>query len=101
VTAAHHAHPEADSTPVQVVCETAGRVLRVPPGMSILQAVRDAGLAVPAACADGLCGACETRVLEGEPDHRDGLLTDEERASGDTMLICVSRGRTAQLVLDL
>ena len=90
-----------DTGPVEVVCETAGRVLLVPPGTSILQAVRDAGLEVTPPCADGLCGTCETRVLDGEPDHRDALLTAEERAFGDTMLICVSRARTPRLVLDL
>jgi ferredoxin len=52
-------------------------------------------------CVDGLCGTCETRVLDGEPDHRDALLNADERASGDTMLICVSRARTPRLVLDL
>jgi ferredoxin len=93
-------HDAADA-PVQVVCEAAGRVLLVPPGTSILQAVRDAGLDVTPPCADGLCGTCETRVLEGRPDHRDALLTTEERAFGDTMLICVSRASTPQLVLDL
>ena len=89
------------TAPLQVVCETAGTVLQVPAGTSILQAVREAGLDVTAPCADGLCGTCETRVLEGCPDHRDALLTAEERASGDTMLICVSRARTPRLVLDL
>jgi ferredoxin len=97
VTATH----DTDPVPVQVVCETAGRVLLVQPGTSILQAVREAGLEVTPPCADGLCGTCETRVLDGEPDHRDALLTAEERAFGDTMLICVSRARTPRLVLDL
>jgi ferredoxin len=92
---------DTDTAPVQVVCETAGRVLLVPPGTSILQAVREAGLEVMPPCADGLCGGCETRILDGEPDHRDGLLTAEEHALGDTMLICVSRARTSRLVLDL
>jgi ferredoxin len=95
------AAPDADGTAVQVVCETAGRVLRVPPHTSILQAVRDAGLEVAPACADGLCGSCETRVLDGEPDHRDALLTADDHEFGDTMLICVSRARTPRLVLDL
>lgn len=95
------ATPDADATPVEVVCETAGRVLLVPPGTSILEAVRKAGLVVTPPCADGLCGTCETRILDGEPDHRDALLTAEERALGDTMLICVSRARTQRLVLDL
>jgi ferredoxin len=86
---------------VQVVCETAGTVVAVPSGRSILDAVRDAGLEVTMPCADGLCGACETRVLDGRPDHRDALLSAEEHASGDTMLICVSGARTPRLVLDL
>jgi ferredoxin len=73
----------------------------VPPDTSILEAVRRAGLEVPEACADGLCGACETRVLEGRPDHRDGVLTGEERAYGETMMICVSRATPPWLVLDL
>ena len=92
---------DPDTAPVQVVCETAGIVLLVPPGTSILQAVRTAGLEVAAACGDGLCGSCETRVLDGEPDHRDALLTAAERAAGDIMMICVSRARTPSLVLDL
>jgi ferredoxin len=92
---------DADPAPVQVVCETAGIVLLVPRGTSILQAVRAAGLPVTPACGDGLCGTCQTRVLDGEPDHRDALLTAAERAFGETMLICVSGARTARLVLDL
>jgi ferredoxin len=97
MTGAH----DVELAPVQVVCETAGRVVLVPAGTTILQAVREAGLEVTPPCVDGLCGMCETRVLEGEPDHRDVLLTPEEHACGDTMLICVSRARTDPLVLDL
>lgn len=74
--------PEQPAAPVQVVCATAGFTLVVPPETSILEAVRDAGLEVPPACAEGRCGICETRVLEGHPDHRDGVLTAEERALG-------------------
>jgi ferredoxin len=90
-----------DVSPLEVVCAAAGMTLVVPPDTSILEAVRRAGLEVPAGCADGRCGACETRVLDGEPDHRDGVLTGEERAFGETMMICVSRAATPQLVLDL
>ena len=86
---------------LRVVCATAGMVLAVPPGTSVLEAVRGAGLEVPAACPDARCGDCETRVLDGEPDHRDGVLTREERVFGETMMICVSRARTPRLVLDL
>ena len=88
-------------TAVHVVCATAGIDLVVPPGASILDAVHDAGLPVAGPCRDGSCGACETRVLEGEPEHCDAVLTDEERASGETMMICVSRARGDRLVLDL
>jgi ferredoxin len=86
---------------LDLMCAAAGIALVVSPDTSILDAVRRAGLEVPAACGDGRCGACETRVLEGEPDHRDGVLTGEERASGETMMICVSRATTPRLVLDL
>ena len=86
---------------LEVVCAAAGITLVVPPDTSVLEAVRGAGLEVPTACADGCCGACETRVFEGVPDHRDDVLTGEERAFGETMMICVSRGRTPWLVLDL
>lgn len=90
-----------DVDPLEVVCAAAGRTLVIPPGTSILEAARRAGLAVPVACGDGGCGACETRVLEGEPAHRDDVLTEEERAFGETMMICVSRARNGCLVLDL
>ncbi|WP_369256890.1 2Fe-2S iron-sulfur cluster-binding protein [Geodermatophilus amargosae] len=93
--------PAGDPGRIDVVCAAAGTALAVPPGTSILAAVRRAGLEVPAACPDASCGMCETRVLEGRPDHRDGVLTAEERASGETMMICVSRATTARLVLDL
>jgi ferredoxin len=88
-------------TAVRVVCAAAGLDLVVPPGASILDVVHDAGLPVPGPCRDGSCGACETRVLEGDPDHRDAVLTAEERAFGETMMICVSGARGDRLVLDL
>jgi len=86
---------------LDVVCAAAGISLAVPPGSSVLEAVRAAGLEVPTACTDGRCGLCETRVLEGTADHRDGVLTADERAVGETMMICVSWAATARLVLDL
>ncbi len=73
----------------------------VPPGQSILEALRAAGVDTPCSCEQGFCGTCETRVLAGEPDHRDDLLTEEERARGDVMMPCVSRSKTPELTLDL
>ena len=86
---------------LDVLCAAAGMALAVPANTSILEAVRGAGLAVPVACPDARCGACETRVLDGVPEHRDAVLTAEERAFGETMMICVSRAMTPSLVLDL
>jgi ferredoxin len=63
--------------------------------------VRGAGVEVLFSCTEGTCGTCETDVLEGTPDHRDSVLTDEEREAGETMLICVSRCLGKRLVLDL
>ncbi|MFF6779438.1 2Fe-2S iron-sulfur cluster-binding protein [Streptomyces sp. NPDC012510] len=85
----------------EVVLERTGKTVTVPVGVSVLDTVRAAGVEVLYSCAEGTCGTCETDVLEGTPDHRDSVLSDEEREAGETMLICVSRCRGARLVLDL
>jgi cytochrome P450/ferredoxin-NADP reductase len=78
-----------------------GFTLTVPPERTILDVVEAAGVGVLSSCAEGTCGTCETGVLEGEPDHRDSVLTTDERAANDCMLICISRSCGARLVLDL
>ncbi|GAA0912345.1 PDR/VanB family oxidoreductase [Streptomyces thermoalcalitolerans] len=85
----------------EVVLARSGRTLTVPAGVSVLDAVRAAGVEVLYSCTEGTCGTCETDVLEGVPDHRDSVLTQEEREAGETMMICVSRCRGRRLVLDL
>lgn len=85
----------------EVVLERTGKTLTVPAGVSVLDTVRAAGVEVLYSCTEGTCGTCETDVLEGAPDHRDSVLSDEEREAGETMLICVSRCRGQRLVLDL
>ena len=75
--------------------------LTIPPDRSILDVVEEAGVGVLSSCAEGTCGTCQTAVLDGLPDHRDSVLTEEERSGGDCMLICVSRSCTERLVLDL
>jgi ferredoxin-NADP reductase len=92
---------DAEDTEFEVVCERSGLTVPVPPELTVLEAVENAGIDVLSSCTEGICGTCETTVLEGEPDHRDSLLSEEEKASGETMLICVSRCRGARLVLDL
>ncbi|HEX3781214.1 MAG TPA: PDR/VanB family oxidoreductase [Pseudonocardiaceae bacterium] len=78
-----------------------GTTLTVPVGTSILHVVEESGIQVLSSCQEGTCGTCETAVLAGIPDHRDSVLTGEEQAANDTMMICVSRARSARLVLDL
>ena len=56
---------------------------------------------VPFSCEEGICGSCETRVLEGTPDHRDSVLTAAEQAKGEVMMVCVSGCKSERLVLDL
>jgi len=77
------------------------RELVIPPGKTILQAVREAGLQVPHSCEEGVCGACETRVISGTPDHRDSILTEQERKESATMMICCSGSKSPRLVLDI
>ncbi|MEU0166662.1 PDR/VanB family oxidoreductase [Streptomyces iakyrus] len=89
------------NTAFEVELARSGRTLTVAPDVSVLDAVRDSGVEVLYSCTEGTCGTCETDVLDGEPDHRDSVLTDDERAAGETMLICVSRCRGGRLVLDL
>lgn len=75
--------------------------LTVPPDRSILDVVEASGVHVLSSCQEGTCGTCETAVVSGVPDHRDSVLTDEEQAANDTMMICVSRSCSSRLVLDL
>jgi ferredoxin-NADP reductase len=85
----------------EVVCRRSGLTVTVPPDKSILQTLDEHGLTVVSSCQEGVCGTCETRVLEGIPDHRDSLLTEEEREANDYMMICVGRSNSPRLVLDL
>ncbi|MEU8344251.1 PDR/VanB family oxidoreductase [Spirillospora sp. NPDC048832] len=90
---------EAEAFDVELALS--GRTLRVEAGRSILETVEKAGVSVLSSCREGTCGTCETVVLGGEPDHRDSVLTEAERADGGFMMICVSRARGPRLVLEL
>jgi len=92
--------PDGDQR-VTVECHRSGRTVDVPADCSLLDALEGAGVSVPNSCRDGICGSCETRVLEGTPDHRDSLLSAAEQAKGESMMVCVSRARTPRLVLEL
>jgi vanillate O-demethylase ferredoxin subunit len=85
----------------EIELASSGKVLTVPADGSILDVLRDHGINIPSACEEGICGTCIVNVLEGEPDHRDQILTDEEKASGDCITVCCSRSRSPRLKLDL
>ena len=96
------AEPDAEALEsFHVVCQRSGRTVDVSADTSILEALEDADIPIMSSCLEGICGTCEATVLEGTPDHRDSMLTDAERASGNVILTCVSRSRSEKLVLDL
>lgn len=76
-----------------------GKTVTVPPGVSILDALRKAGVSLPSSCESGSCGTCRTPLLEGEADHRDFVLLDDEHDTA--IMICVSRAKSSTLVLDV
>ncbi|HEY3178599.1 MAG TPA: PDR/VanB family oxidoreductase [Casimicrobiaceae bacterium] len=91
--------PRLDDTPFAVRLAKSGDVLTVPAGVSIIDALRAHGCRVPSSCESGTCGTCRTRLLAGEADHRDLVLAPDERA--ENIMVCVSRAKSAELVLDL
>lgn len=90
-----------DNASFEVKLASSGRVVIVPADRSVAQALADAGVDVPISCEQGICGTCITRVLEGEPDHRDLYLSPEELAKNDQFLPCCSRSKSRMLVLDI
>ena len=94
------AQPEAGDTALEVVLQRTGRTLQVPADKTILDVMIEAGLDPMYDCTRGECGTCITEVLEGEPEHRDYILTDAEKAAGKHICVCVSRAKTGRLVLD-
>ena len=94
---------EVDTTgdAFEVVLSRSGTAVHVAAGQSIVSALKTIGVRVEVSCEQGVCGTCLCDVLEGIPDHRDSYLTDDEKAGNDQMMLCCSRARTPQLVLDL
>jgi ferredoxin-NADP reductase len=93
------APPVLDGVPFEIALERSNRLLTVPANVSALDIVRQALPDVAYSCQQGFCGTCRTRVLSGDVEHRDRVLTDHERA--ETMTICVSRSRSGRIVLDI
>jgi ferredoxin-NADP reductase len=85
----------------EVVCQRSGLTVTVPASRSVFEVLEDAGVSVLGSCLEGICGTCEAAVIEGTPDHRDSVLSEEEQACNDAMMLCVSRSLSSRLVLDL
>ena len=93
-------HSDAD-TGFEVQIKSDGRVITVGADQSVVEALAAAGIDVPTSCEQGVCGTCITRVLEGEPDHKDMYFTPDEHAQNDQFTPCCSRAKSRRLVLDL
>ncbi|MFD9718991.1 PDR/VanB family oxidoreductase [Streptomyces sp. NPDC059076] len=91
----------AENRSFEVQLTRTGATLTVPPDRRLIEVLREAVTGLSYDCEKGYCGACETRVLAGTPEHRDSVLSDEERLAGRTMMICVGRCQSDRLVLDL
>lgn len=108
---AEHAHfewfsaaPKVDTevaTSFSVIAKRSGVTVNIPPDQSILEALESSGICLPFSCREGLCSSCETRVIAGIPDHRDLVLSEQQKATNETMLICVSRSKSEVLELDV
>lgn len=85
----------------EIKLASSGRVVVVPKDRTVSDMLREAGVEIPTSCEQGICGTCLTRVLEGEPDHKDLYLSPAEQASNDQFTPCCSRSKSPCLVLDL
>ena len=92
---------KADDGSFELEIASTGKVIKVLPDQTALEALHAGGIDIPMSCEQGVCGTCLTRVKDGTPDHRDQYLLPEEQAANDQFLPCCSRSKSARLVLDL
>lgn len=92
------AQAKAEDTPFTAVLAQSGARIEVPPGCSILEAMRARGFDAPSSCESGTCGTCKTRLLAGAADHRDFVLDEDEKAGW--IMICVSRALSPEITLE-
>jgi len=98
--AAPLAAPRTPEVGYAVELRRTGRTVQVAAGTSLLDTLINAGMNPEYSCREGVCGACEVRVISGDVDHRDQILSEQERAANKSMMICVSGCRSGNLVLD-
>lgn len=85
----------------EIEVESTGAVYTVSKEQTILEVLQENGIHVDYGCSEGLCGSCMVDVVEGEVDHRDGILSPEEQATNEYMCVCVSRAQSKKLLLRL
>jgi ferredoxin-NADP reductase len=90
-----------DGDVFEVEARRSGLKVTVEAGCSILQMLEQAGIPAPSSCQEGVCGTCETTIIDGEAEHRDSILSPDEQEANETMMVCVSRSKTPVLVLDI
>jgi phthalate 4,5-dioxygenase reductase subunit len=89
----------AANTPFTVRLQKSGSTVSVRADQTLLEALRACGHRVASSCESGTCGSCRTGLLAGDAEHRDMVLTEDERSS--QIMVCVSRAAAGELVLDL
>lgn len=95
------AAPVLTGAPFEVIAARSGKAFHIPCDKTILEVLNEAGFEIPSSCHSGVCATCITPVIDGVPDHRDMVLSDEEKAANRQIAVCCSRSRTRQLVLDV
>lgn len=88
-----------DDRDFTLVIKKSGERILVPAGTTILEALRSRGYAVPSSCESGTCGSCKTTLVSGKPDHRDLVLTEQEKEK--YIMVCVSRADSGDIVVDI
>lgn len=96
-----NAAPATPAGGFEVLLHRSGKIITVAPDQSMLEALEACGESLPFSCREGMCRSCELPLLEGEADHRDYVLSDEEREAHQCILPCVSRARGERIVVDL
>ena len=91
----------SDNKAFEVKIASSGEILQIAASEKLIDVLHENGYVVMCSCTQGICGSCITPVLEGVPDHRDAIMTDEDRASNRLMTVCVSRAKSERLLLDL
>jgi vanillate O-demethylase ferredoxin subunit len=90
--------PDPTARPYTLVRASTGATVEVQAGGSMAAALLSIGGSVELSCEGGICGACKIRWIEGEPVHRDRVLSAAERATH--VMACVAGCASDRLVVD-